>query len=77
MLSLSLVNLTCVILFVIVLGIFLSTVQSLYNVFNDYIGMKCVINELCCKVIGIAPITQYVHVRNKNSNTQGSSPNMV
>ena len=27
--------------------------------------------------IGVAPITQYTHVRNKNSNTQGSSPNEV
>ena len=27
--------------------------------------------------IGVAPITQYTHVRNKNSNTQGSSPNVV
>ena len=27
--------------------------------------------------IGIAPITQYTHMRNKNSNTQGSSPNVV
>ena len=25
-------------------------------------------------IIGVAPITQYMHVRNKNSNTQGSSP---
>ena len=24
--------------------------------------------------IGVAPITQYTHVRNKNSSTQGSSP---
>ena len=28
-------------------------------------------------IIGVAPITQYTHVRNKNSNTQGSSPNVV
>ena len=27
--------------------------------------------------IGAAPITQYTHVRNKNSNTRGSSPNVV
>ena len=27
--------------------------------------------------IGVAPITQYTHVRNKNSKTQGSSPNVV
>ena len=27
--------------------------------------------------IGVAPITQYTHVRNKKSNTQGSSPNVV
>ena len=27
--------------------------------------------------IGIAPIMQYMHVRNKKSNTQGSSPNVV
>ena len=29
------------------------------------------------KIVGIAPITQYTHMRNKNSNTQGSSPNVV
>ena len=28
-------------------------------------------------VIGVAPITQYTHVRDKNSNTQGTSPNVV
>ena len=50
MLLLNLVNLTCVILFFIVLSVFLSTVQSLYNALFDYIGMNCVINELCCKV---------------------------
>ena len=27
--------------------------------------------------IGVAPITQYMHERNKNTNTQGSSPNVV
>ena len=27
--------------------------------------------------IGVAPITQYTHVRNRNSITQGSSPNVV
>ena len=27
--------------------------------------------------IGVAPITQYANVRNKNSNTQGSSPYVV
>ena len=27
--------------------------------------------------IGVAPIMQYSHVGNKNSNTQGSSPNVV
>ena len=27
--------------------------------------------------ISVAPITQYTHVRNKNSNTQGSSPYVV
>ena len=27
--------------------------------------------------IGVAPITQLVHVRNKNSNTQGSSCNVL
>ena len=27
--------------------------------------------------IGVAPITQYTHFRYKNSNTQGSSPNVV
>ena len=27
--------------------------------------------------IGVAHITQYTHVRNKNSNTQESSPNVV
>ena len=27
--------------------------------------------------IDVAPITQYTHVRNKNSNTQGSSPYVV
>ena len=26
---------------------------------------------------GVAPITQYTYLRNKNSNTQGSSPNVV
>ena len=67
MLSLSLVNLTSVILFVIVLCVFLSTVQSFYNTLFDFTGMKCVINELCCKVIDIAPITQYMHMHNKNS----------
>ena len=35
------------------------------------------INQLQTRIIGVAPITQYVHVRNKNSNTQGSSPNVV
>ena len=33
-----------------------------------------------CKVIlsiDVAPITQYTHVRNENSNTQGSSTNEV
>ena len=28
-------------------------------------------------IIGVAPITQLTHVRNKNSNTQGSSPNVA
>ena len=28
-------------------------------------------------IIGLAPITQYTHVRDKNSNTQGSSRNVV
>ena len=28
-------------------------------------------------VIVVAPITQYTHVPNENSNTQGSSPSMV
>ena len=27
--------------------------------------------------IGVAPVTQYTLVRNKNSNTQESSPNVV
>ena len=27
--------------------------------------------------IGVAPITQYTHVRNKTSNIQGSQPNVV
>ena len=27
--------------------------------------------------IGVAPISQYTHVRNKKSNTQGNSPNVV
>ena len=27
--------------------------------------------------VGIAPITQYTHVRNKNINTQGSLPYVV
>ena len=27
--------------------------------------------------IGVAPITQITHVRNKNSSTQGSSPNVI
>ena len=27
--------------------------------------------------IGVSPIMQYMHVRNKDSNTQGSSPNVV
>ena len=27
--------------------------------------------------IGVAPIMQYMQVRNKKSNTQGSSPNVV
>ena len=27
--------------------------------------------------IGVAPVTQYAHVRNKNSKTQGSSPYVV
>ena len=27
--------------------------------------------------IGVAPITQYTHMRYNNSNTQGSSPNVV
>ena len=30
-----------------------------------------------CVLIGVGPITQYTHVCNKNSNTQGSSPNVV
>ena len=29
------------------------------------------------KYIGVGPITQYMHMHNKNSNTQGSSPNVV
>ena len=32
------------------------------------------LQDLC---IGIAPFTQYTHMHNKNSNTQGSSPNVV
>ena len=28
-------------------------------------------------MIGVAPIMQYTHMRNKNSNTQGSSPKVV
>ena len=28
-------------------------------------------------MIGVAPITQYTHVRNKNNNTQESSPYVV
>ena len=28
-------------------------------------------------LIGVAPITQYTHVRNKSSNTQWSPPNVV
>ena len=28
-------------------------------------------------LIGVATITQYTHVRNKKSNTRGSSPNVV
>ena len=28
-------------------------------------------------IIGVAPNTQYTDVRNKNSNTQGSSPNVL
>ena len=28
-------------------------------------------------IIGVAPSTQYTHMRNKNSNTQGDSPNVV
>ena len=30
-----------------------------------------------CINIGVAPITMYTHVRNKTSNTQESSPNVV
>ena len=30
-----------------------------------------------CTHIGVAPIYQYTHVRNKISNTQWSSPNVV
>ena len=34
---------------------------------------------ICMEIyfIGIGPITQYMHMRNKNSNTKGSSPNVV
>ena len=30
--------------------------------------------NMLINAIGVASITQYTHVRNKNSNTQGSSP---
>ena len=33
--------------------------------------------KFSCYSIGAAPITQYTHVRNENSNTQGNSPNVV
>ena len=40
------------------------------NVTEVYLVTKVVL-------IGVAPIMQYRHVRHKNSNTQGSSPNVV
>ena len=33
--------------------------------------------HLCSMVIGVAPITKFTHVHNKNSNIQGKSPNVV
>ena len=30
-----------------------------------------------CKIIGLAPITQVIHLHNRNSNIQGRSPNVV
>ena len=41
------------------------TFQSLNSVF------------IKANTIGLATITQYTHVRNKSTNTQGSSPNVV
>ena len=38
------------------------------------------VSKLFAKVIssiGVAPVMQYMHARNRNSNTQGSSPNVV
>ena len=31
----------------------------------------------CVAFIGVVPVTQYTHVRNKNSNTQVGLPNVV
>ena len=52
------------------------------NKFNFLTSINCITCStldfgFCANNIGVFPITQYTHMRNKNSNTQGSSPNVV
>ena len=47
------------------------------TVYNNE-SLQMVYNAFNATIIGVAPITQVTHVRNKkNSNTQWSSPNVV
>ena len=43
------------------------------NSVTDYMVCTIILHH----VVSVAPITQYTHVRNEYSNTQGSSPNVV
>ena len=45
------------------------------NLTSSHAYLVCL--HLCSYSNGVAPITQYTHVRNKNSNTQGSSRYML
>ena len=48
---------------------------SLKVILSHYLYVQTMISFFI--YIGVVPIMQYTHVRNKNSNTQGSSPNVV
>ena len=47
------------------------------NVHLQYLLKDPLHQRVLISIIGAAPITKFTHVRNKNSNTQGSSPNVV